>query len=168
MNEPNPRRLSLPTGLLLAGVAVGAIAVLWSVAGGGTHPRAASSGGSCVVPSNAVSGTEAPPATVAQLVTPLGAASTTFTQGSGSSAVYVYCFDVVDGADLSRAEGVLTGLGYTSAPGQSRNRQLIFTKNAAVPTAVSLTVNGDLDVGNAVAGAKGALSITWTDTSPAS
>lgn len=165
MNEPNPRRLSLPTVLLLAGVAVGAIALLWSFTGGG-HPRAASSGGSCVVPANAVSGTEVPPATVARLVAPLGAASTTFTQGSGNDAVYVYCFDIVDGANVSRAEGLLTGLGYASAPGPSRNRQLIFTKNGAVPTAVSLTVNGDLDVGNAVTGAKGALSITWTDTLP--
>ena len=164
VSEP-PGKWSASRLLLIAGVAVGVLAVVSWIAVD-NHGTDATGNGSCQVPANGTAGTEPPPAVISTLATPFGAADITFTESAAGSTVYGYCFDVAEGQRLIDAIALLQGDGYTQAPGDDPTHQQNFTKDGAHPYGVSLTVTGDLNAAKPTAGAQGGVSIVWQDEPP--
>lgn len=156
--------------LLIAGAAVAIISVVtWFTVHSGHETADSSTAGRCQVPSGATTGTEPLPALVDLLTTSLGPASTTWSKSSQGTTVYSYCYNSVDGQHVNAAIGLLSGHGYTQAPGNDPTSQTNFTKPGSTPYGVSLNVTADLDVSHLDPLAKGGLSIVWTDTAlPAS
>ncbi|MGH8959801.1 MAG: hypothetical protein ACRDWT_01120 [Jatrophihabitantaceae bacterium] len=151
--------------LLIAGAVVGVISVITWVSfdsgGNGGTPT-----GQCRVPAHATSGTQTPPALVSQLAAPIGPPNVTATLTSGGSSVYVYCYDLIDGAQLIAAIGALREDGYSQAAGDDPTTQVSFTQDGKSPYGINLTVNGELVVDHPNAQTHGGLSITWTDGKP--
>jgi hypothetical protein len=164
VSEP-PGKWNASRLLLIAGVAVGVLAVVsWFTLD--NHGTDATGNGSCQVPAKGTAGTEPPPAVISTLATPFGAADVTFTESAAGSTVYGYCFDVAEGQRLIDAIALLHGDGYTQAAGDDATRQQNFTKEGARPYGVSLTVTGDLNAAQPVAGTQGGVSIVWQDEPP--
>jgi hypothetical protein len=164
-------RWDLSRVLLIAGIVVAIIAVVsWLTVGsesGGGNSHHATPGGNCRLPHHAKSGTEPAPALVATIATAFGAPDVRFTETSGSTTVYGYCFDLVDGKKLATALSILHQQPYNAAPGHDPTHQINFTKKGETPYGVSLSVGGGLDVRHPVDDTHGPLSIVWTDRKPA-
>lgn len=169
LSDPD-RSSRLSRNLLIAGAVVGVITVItWFAvdSGGSKNGDTGAAQGTCQIPAKAKAGTQPLPALVSTLVAPLGAPDITFTATSGPETAYSYCYDVISGAQLTPAIGLLTGHGYTQAAGADPQTQTNFTQPGATPYGVSLTVTGDLDVSRVDPAALGGLAIVWTDTQPA-
>lgn len=165
--QPSEHRDRRARTLFLLALAVAAVALIGSlVSRGGSDGSTSSSAVACRIPAGARAGAETPPALVARIVEALPAPDVTFTREQGGSTVYDYCFNMIDGRQLTGVVRTLDRAGYTRTTERNPIGQVLYRSEGATPYGVSLTVTGTLDASNPGADQRGGLSVVWVDSKP--